>query len=113
MNDTNRQRNAADELSRARACLEEATTLATAGLPYGAASRAYYVMFHASRALLFSAGMEARTHRGVVTLLTEHYVRPGALSPKLGRMLSRTQRDREDADYPPPAQCSPTSRRRT
>lgn len=29
----------------------------------------------------------------------EHFVKPGALTPELGRLLSRLQRDREDADY--------------
>jgi uncharacterized protein (UPF0332 family) len=95
----NRRRNAADELARTVICLEEARALHDAALPYGAASRADYAVFHAARALIFSLGLETRTHRGVMSLIGEHFVRPGRLSPTMGRLVSRMQRDREDADY--------------
>jgi len=95
----NRRRNAADEFERASLCLEEARMLARAGMPYGAASRAYYAVFHGARALLFSVGIEPRSHRGIVALVGDHFVRQGRLSPEMGRLLSRMQRDREDADY--------------
>jgi uncharacterized protein (UPF0332 family) len=97
--DENRRRNAVDELSRADTCLLEARALQDAALPYGAASRAYYAVFHAARALLFSIGLQAATHKGVVSLIGEHFVRSGQLSPSMGRLISRMQRDREDADY--------------
>ncbi len=32
-------------------------------------------------------------------MLGEHFVHSGRLSPELGRLVSRMQRDREDADY--------------
>jgi uncharacterized protein (UPF0332 family) len=57
----NARRNALDELARAEACVTEARALHDASLPYGAVSRAYYAVFHASRALLFSIGIEATT----------------------------------------------------
>ena len=65
MTNENRQRNARDELERAATCLREARALAQASLPYGAASRAYYCVFDAARALLFSAGLEAPAPRSV------------------------------------------------
>jgi len=99
MTGPNRRQNATAELERARTCLAEARTLKQAGFPYGAGSRAYYVVLHASQALLFSVGIEPRTHRGIISLVGEHFVKPGALTPELGRLLSRLQRDREDADY--------------
>lgn len=99
MTKDNRRRNALDEIARAEMCLAEASALAAAGFPYGAASRAYYAVFHAARALVFSVGLEARSHKGVVSLLGDHFVRPGRLSPAMGRLVSRMQRDREDADY--------------
>ena len=49
--------------------------------------------------LLFTAGIEPKSHRGLIALVGEHFVKPGRLSPELGRVLSRMQRDREDADY--------------
>lgn len=103
MTGDNRRRNAADELGRADVCLQEARALAGAGLPYGAASRAYYAVFHAARGLLFSVGLEASSHRATAALLGQHFVRPGLLSARMGRLVSRMQRDREDADYSPGA----------
>lgn len=99
MNEPNRQRNAEAELERADTCLREARHLQQAELPYGAASRAYYAVFHAARALLVSLGLEPTSHRGVVSLLGEHFVRPGRLDPELARLVSRMHADRHDADY--------------
>ena len=99
MTEDNQQRNALEELARAETCLNEARTLHTAAFPYGAVSRAYYAVFHAARALLFSVGIEARTHKGIGSSIGEHFVRPGRLSVGMGRVVSRMQRDREDADY--------------
>jgi uncharacterized protein len=99
MTGENRRRNALDELERAEVCLKEARALQEAMLPYGAASRAYYAVFHAARALLVSIGLEVRSHKALVSLLGEHFVRPGQMSPAMGRLVSRMQRDREDADY--------------
>ena len=99
MSPINVETNAAEELTRAGACLDEAKILRTANFPYGAASRAYYAVFHAARALLFSIGIETKTHRGTVGLLSEHFVKTGHLSPEMARLMSRMQRDREDADY--------------
>jgi uncharacterized protein (UPF0332 family) len=99
MTEENCAKNAEAELGRAEVCLREAEVLRASGLPYGAASRAYYAVFHAARALLVSRGLEPASHRGVVSLIGEHYVRSGVLSAEQGRMVSRMQRDREDADY--------------
>jgi len=95
----NRRDNARDELSRAEVCLNEARALHAASFPYGAVSRAYYAVFHAARALLFSIGLEAKSHKAVVSMIGDHFVRSGRLSPEMGRLASRLQRDREDADY--------------
>jgi uncharacterized protein len=95
----NRRDNANAELSRAQMCLNEARALHASSFPYGAVSRAYYAVFHASRALLFAIGLEAKSHKAVVSMIGDHFVRSGRLSPQLGRLLSRLQRDREDADY--------------
>lgn len=99
MNAENREANAEAELERARTCLREARHLQDADLPYGAASRAYYAVFHAARALLVSIGLEPTSHGGVVNLLGEHFVRPGLLAPELARVVSRMYADRYDADY--------------
>lgn len=103
MTGDNQHRNSQAEIARAETCLAEAHALHSAGLPYGAVSRAYYAVFHAARALVFSIGLEAKGHRAVVSLVGEHFVRTGILPPAIGRVVSRMQRDREDADYEPAA----------
>jgi len=95
----NRRDNARDELSRAEICLNEARALHGASFPYGAVSRSCYAVFHAARALLFSIGLEAKSHKAVVAMIGDHFVRSGRLSPEMGRLVSRLQRDQEDADY--------------
>lgn len=90
-----------EELARAHDCLREAQLLHDASLSYGATSRAYYAAFHGARSLLFAVGLEPRSHRAVVSMVSEHYVKPGRLPTELGRLLAHMQRDREDADYDP------------
>ena len=87
------------ELERASASLEAAELLARAGLHADAVSRAYYAMFHAASALVATIGRSARSHDGLRVLVADHFVRPGKLSPELGRALARTAGDRADADY--------------
>ena len=99
MTGRNKRLNAAAEVDRAGECLEEARALLSAGLPYGVASRAYYAVFHGARALLFSVGLEPKSHRAAVSMLGEHFIKRGLLSAAMGRLVARMQRDREDADY--------------
>ena len=42
-----------------------------------AANRIYYAVFHAVSALLISAGLSVKSHRGVMALFGEHFVRTG------------------------------------
>jgi hypothetical protein len=95
----NRAENAREEFDQAQLCLQEATTLHRASLASGAVTRAYFAVFHAARALLLSLGIEPRSHRAVVGLLGQHFVRTNRLPSHLARLVSRLQRDREDADY--------------
>jgi uncharacterized protein (UPF0332 family) len=56
-------------------------------------------VFHGARALLFSLGLEPRSHRAVAPLVGEHFVKTGRLAPTFGRLIATMQRNREDADY--------------
>lgn len=99
MNAGNRILAVSEELERAEQCLAESRMLRSGDFPYGAVSRAYYAVFHAARALLFSLGLEVKSHRAVLNQVSEHFVKTGRLAPELCRLISRMQRDREDADY--------------
>lgn len=99
MTGANREANAEAELRRADEALRAAETLAHAALYDDATSRAYYVAFHAGNAILVRLGQQARSHRGVESLLQQHAVSAGLLAPEdLGR-LARLQQRRSTADY--------------
>jgi uncharacterized protein (UPF0332 family) len=87
------------ELARARQLLAAAKHLYAGTFYEDTVSRAYYAVFHAACALLASIGRSSRTHEGVRTLINEHFVRPGLLSPEHARVLRQTAADRNDADY--------------
>ena len=51
------------------------------------------------RALLFTRGIESKTHRGVIQLLNLHFVKDGPLSPQMAEHLSHLETYRELCDY--------------
>ena len=66
-----------------------------------AVSRAYYAMFYAATALLGSHGLWRSKHQGLITAFGEHFVRPGRVEPRYGRMLHDAFEMRLDSDYAP------------
>jgi uncharacterized protein (UPF0332 family) len=97
--DENRRKNARNETERGNECLREAQILLEAGLFVGAVSRAYYAAYHWARALLFLKGLEPRTHRGVIQLVSLHYVQAGTLSEAAAADLAHLETFRELCDY--------------
>ena len=64
-----------------------------------AANRLYYALFHAMSALLINDGFQVKSHRGVMALFGEHYVRTEIFSKKDGAILSDLVIMRDNADY--------------
>lgn len=64
-----------------------------------AANRLYYALFHAMSALLISDGHQVKSHRGVMAMFGEHYVRTEIFSKKDGALLSDLVIMRDNADY--------------
>jgi uncharacterized protein (UPF0332 family) len=95
----NRRRNLSDELERGAASMRAAEALLGLGLYADCVSRAYYGVFHFVRALLFSRGVEPRSHAGAIHLFNTELVRSGALPSSHNRLLGGLQRARELADY--------------
>jgi len=91
--------NVADEMRLADSALRAADALLGLGLAPDAASRAYYAALHAARALLFSLGLEVRSHRAVRTLLSRHFVQPGTLDPERSKELGQLESLRTAGDY--------------
>lgn len=86
-------------LERAEKALKSAKLLEENGQLEDAASRAYYAMFHAARALLFSKGVTARTHRGTISLFGEKIVKQGILHVEFADMLRKAFDLRQKSDY--------------
>lgn len=86
-------------LRRAEKALRSAKLLLKHGELEDAVSRAYYAMFHATKAILFSKGVKAKTHRGTISLFGEHIVKRGALSDEYADMLRKAFDLRQKSDY--------------
>jgi uncharacterized protein (UPF0332 family) len=99
LTDENRRHNARAEAGLGDDALAAAEALLAALLPNDAISRAYYAAFHYARALLLARGLEPKTHRGVLSLLAEHWEKPGGMSRDAISALARLQTFRGLADY--------------
>ena len=87
------------EWARALSSLRSASLLLDAGEYNDSVSRSYHASFHAARCLLLTLGLEPASHRGVSHLVNLHFINTGLLERRLGRLLSRMQKFREEADY--------------
>lgn len=86
-------------LLRAEKALRSARLLVEHRELEDAVSRAYYAMFHAARAILFSKGARAKTHRGTISLFGENIVKKGILSEEFADMLRKAFDLRQKSDY--------------
>jgi uncharacterized protein (UPF0332 family) len=88
--------------ARARESAEEARVLFDNLLFSGACSRAYYAMFNMARSMLIHRGYpleRVKTHRTVLRLFSEEFVRDGSFDVGLARGLRRAADARHVADY--------------
>jgi len=99
MTGPNCEANARAEMARGCEALEEARVLLREGLFNGSVSRAYYAAYHWTSALLLTKGLEPKTHRGKIQLLSLHFVKPGLLADQDAAQLSRLEDFRELGDY--------------
>ncbi len=61
----------------------------------------YFALEHLIKALLASAGIEAKSHEGLKILFSMHFIKPGAIHPKIGRYLGNLYDRRVTAEYSP------------
>lgn len=92
--------NANDLMIKAVQAVNSANTLLCDGDSDGACNRAYYAMFDAARAALVQSGHHiGKTHKGVLTLFSEQFVKPGFVSKEVGKSLKKAETFRYVADY--------------
>lgn len=61
----------------------------------------YFSLEHLIKALLASVGIEAKSHEGLKILFSMHFIKPGAIHPKIGRYMGNLYDRRVTAEYSP------------
>ena len=87
------------ELHRAQQSLQAAQKLLEDDLFADAISRAYYACLHSAKAALLMEGVKVSSHRAVLRLFGEHFIKSGKIEKEYGRILREEQEDREVCDY--------------
>ena len=64
-----------------------------------AANRAYYSIFHATRAILAFDGVDRKHHSGVISYFQENYVKTGIFDKDCSYILKNAFSIRQEADY--------------
>lgn len=101
MNASNKKINLHLETDKGDAALRQAEILFESKEYDGAVSRAYYAVFHYAQAILFSKGLEAKSHQGLGRLFGLHFVMTKIFEKKFSTILSHAQKAREESDYYP------------
>ena len=99
MNARNLVESVNDELSNAARLLKAAEALVALELYPDALNRAYYCVFHLTRALLLMMGDEPSSHAGAKSLLGLRLVKPGLLPKRATDIFSNLEEGRTAADY--------------
>lgn len=86
-------------LERASESLKAADLMFKNELFHSAVSEGYYVMFYCAQALILSKGKNASTHKGVLGLFGELYVKTGEIDRSFSAMISNAFSARGKADY--------------
>ena len=95
------ERNIIVGLEYEKACktIEKVTEYQALGHWDTVANRLYYALFHAVNALLINDGHIVNTHRGVISVFGNDYIRTGVFPSKAGRLYSDLQTLRNNSDY--------------
>lgn len=87
------------EYEKALSIMSQIEGLQSLGYWDNIANRLYYALFHAVSALLIHDKHAVNTHRGVVVLFGQHYVKTGKFDLADGKLYSQLQTMREKGDY--------------
>jgi len=86
-------------LQRAEKALKAAKILLEYDELEDSASRAYYAMFHAIKALLYSKGIKSKSHKGTISLFGEHIIKRGILDREFADAVRKAFDLRQKSDY--------------
>lgn len=86
-------------IKRADGGLESAKLLVNNGYNDASVSRSYYAMFYAAEAVLLTKNLKFSSHKGVISLFGQFFIKTGIFSPELSRDLSKAFDERLTVDY--------------
>lgn len=87
------------EIVKSEKTFQEFDVLYKMELWSSAANRLYYSLFHALSALLVFDGYNVKSHRGLMALFGQYYIKSGTFDKEDGRLLSDLVIMRDNADY--------------
>lgn len=92
--------NAVNELTeKAKRFLRTAKTAFELGDFDSCVSRCYYAMFFVAEAALLTKGLSASSHKGVLSMFSQYFVRTGVFPREMGRLLNDAYDKRIVGDY--------------
>jgi len=89
----------ADLIQKARRFLKSAELLLADGDFDSCVSRCYYAMFFMAEAALLTKGFRASSHKGVISLFGEQFIKSKLLREEIGKVLRRAYDSRQKGDY--------------
>lgn len=88
-----------DLFHRAEEAFSVASDLFDLGHYRDAMSKVYYSMFYATEAVLLTEGQKSSSHRGVIHLFIENFVKTGKFKHDYSKLLTSSFQNRMAADY--------------
>ncbi len=85
--------------TRARKYLESAEILLKSRDYESSVSRVYYAMFYSVEALLLTEDITVSTHKGVISVFGERFIKTGIFPKDMSKELSRAFEKRQLGDY--------------
>lgn len=88
-----------DFIKKAEKFLKTAELVLDSGDYDSCVSRCYYAMFFMAEAALLTKSLRASTHKGVISLFGEHFVKAGIFEREIGKSLTEVHDKRLVGDY--------------
>lgn len=88
-----------DFIKKAEKFLDTANLTINSGDYDSCISRCYYAMFFMTEAILLTKDLKASSHKGVISLFGEHFIKTGIFERELGKDLNDAYDKRLIGDY--------------
>lgn len=86
-------------IERSMRYLKSAEMLLNEGDYESSVSRTYYAMFYSAQAMLLTRNLSFSSHKGVISVFGEHFIKTGIFPREMGRELNRAFEKRQIGDY--------------